>query len=175
MDSFSTAVKECRKKESSRVLENASIEHAKELFLNLIEEGQVKKENISIVSGNLNTEFYSQLIDVTQKAMKEGVKVSLLVTNPDVKVENHPFANAIIEGGGNVCRAKKQIDAPHFIVVGDKRFRFETDHNQTKAIACFNNKEVGKVLNKLFEKITSTDLIDRITKVVPLNQLSAMA
>jgi len=163
MNGFSKAVKECREKESPRVLENASIEHAKELFVNLIEEGQSKKEDIAIVSGNLNREFYSQLVPVAKEALKTGINISLLIADPSVDTEGHPFVNVLLDGGGSVYKARTSlIDTSHFIVVGEKRFRLETDHAQTKALACFNNAEVGKVLNKAFVTLIKSDNVTRI-------------
>jgi sugar-specific transcriptional regulator TrmB len=164
MDSFSKAVEECRKKESTRVLQNASIVHAKELFLNLIDEARAKKENVAIVSGELNREFYSQLAETTQKALSEGIQVSLLVTNPDVRLDQHPFAQTILRAGGEVYEATEKLAAPHFIVVGDKRFRVETDHDQTKAIACFNNSVVGHALRELFDTLVKSSHVSHLAK-----------
>lgn len=165
MDDFSRAVVDCRKKEDERILENASIDHAKELFINLIDEGRVRKEKIAVVSGDLNREFYGQLVEVTRKALAAGTKMALLIVNPKFQIENHPFVQAVLEGGGEVYRAKDKIETPHFIVVGDKRFRVETDHAQTKAKACFNNSIVGKTLRKLFDNLISSKQVERIQSV----------
>ena len=45
------------------------------------------------------------------------------------------------------------FDQPHFIVVGRNRFRLETDHKKSKAVASFNNASVGAYLYDLFDKI----------------------
>lgn len=167
MKDFSKAIEECRRRESTRILENASIEHAKELFVNLIDEGRVRKEPIAIVSGDLNQDFYGQLVDGARKALAENTKITLLITNPSFQIDNHPFAQAIHQGGGKVYKATTKTEIPHFIVVGDKRFRVETDHAQAKAKACFNNSVVGKILRKLFDNFISSGSVKLISPSYP--------
>ena len=38
----------------------------------------------------------------------------------------------------------------HFVLVGDRRYRIETDDGRKDAIACFNNQTVGQVLENAF-------------------------
>jgi len=47
------------------------------------------------------------------------------------------------------------IKSAHFILVGDKRFRAETDHDQAKAIASFNRESIGETLSEIFTQIKS--------------------
>jgi hypothetical protein len=163
MDSFTKVLVECRKKESTRMLHNASIEHAKVLFENLIDMGRELKEPIRIVSGKLNTEFYGQLTDKAEQALKENTPIELVVVDPDINLDDNPFANIIRESGGHVYQTTEKIEYPHFILVGEKRFRLETDHAQTKAVACFNNIEVGTFLHKMFNLLKDYKLIEKVS------------
>lgn len=161
LSEFSKIVADCRKKESTKIIHNASYEHARELFINLIDEARVRKEDVLITSGNLNPDFYGVLIDDTKEAIKGGVKVKLAVLNPSADIKNNPFANMVLKEGGVVYKAKGEMKYPHFILVGDKRFRLELDHEQTKAIACFNNPGIGKFLKDNFEAIASSNLVEQ--------------
>lgn len=158
---FSKIIADCRKKESTKIIHNASYEHARELFINLIGEARVRKEDVIVASGNLNPDFYGELVDITKEAIKGGVQVRVAILNPTTDVKDNPFSAMILKEGGVVYKAKNEIRIPHFILVGDKRFRLEVDHEQSKAIACFNNRGIGEFLKNVFEKIVSSNLVER--------------
>jgi len=42
---------------------------------------------------------------------------------------------------------------PNFIVVGDNAYRYETNKDSIKAVANFNDPEMGKFISKLFTNI----------------------
>lgn len=72
----------------------------------------------------------------------------------ETDLRQHTFIRAIAAKSA-VYQAETRIDYPHFIVVGDKSFRFETSHTQAKAVASFNNPYVGGSLKAVFEKLKS--------------------
>lgn len=157
MDDFARVVAQCRADQSPRILNNASIEHAKVLFENLIKEGINRKEEIRLISGNLNEEFYNKLLYLADELIEQNINVQIIIAYPDTDIKNNQFANKINSVDKRcVYKAKQKINVPHFILVGDKRFRIETDHEETKAIACFNNEVVGKSLKTIFEQAKAT-------------------
>lgn len=155
-DEFKDIIESCRKdrKTCDRVIYNASMEHAtialENLFLVAIED----KQPVKMVSGNLNKAFYEKLIDQINEVLKNKCAVDLVVLNHEANLTDNGFANAIKKSEyGRVSQITDTINAPHFCLVGDRCFRIETDHSQTKAAICFNNPEVGKFLEKLFKEL----------------------
>lgn len=160
---FSKLVKYCRESLSNKLIYNASIEHAKELVKNLIEVAGERKEDIRIVTGHLHKDFYENLCDTIQDTLKKGVKVQLAVLNPDTNLTGHRFSDLIRDNGGEVFKAKEEIKFPHFVLVHDNRYRLETDHEQTKAVACFNDPRIGNFLKRHFHEIISDG--NRMSKI----------
>ena len=69
-------------------------------------------------------------------------------------LEDNDFYNLVHNHkNGTTFKAINQVKIPHFILVGLDRFRVETNHKQTKAIACFKNTTIGNILNNQFEDI----------------------
>lgn len=163
---FSKLIKDCRSKKLDRLIYNASEDHAIDLFSNLIDEAKVTGEPVRITSGNLRRDFYGSLLEPIQKAMDNGVTVQLAVLDPTTDLTDHPFVKLILSGNGDVYRAtKEKIKTPHFILVGGNRFRLETDHKQTKAVACFNNSKIGNILNVQFDNIIELESMERMRAV----------
>lgn len=156
---FLKLVSECRKKQSSLMIHNASYEHAKILFINLLQEASVRKEDVIITSGKLYLDFYNSLIDETEKILKNGVKIRLAVINPEPDLEQHPFVSLLRKYNATIYTATASCSLPHFILIGDKRFRLETDHEQTKAVASFNNQQIVSVLKSIFEESISRQIL----------------
>jgi|WetSurSiteA1Bulk_404760.scaffolds.fasta_scaffold67350_2 hypothetical protein len=160
---FSKMVSDCRKKESTQIIHNASYEHAKILFNNLIQEAGEKNEDITIVSGELFLDFYESLIPDTEKALQKGIKISLAVCNIPENFDTHPFVSLLKKYNMSIYKPVEGcVSLPHFIVVGTKRFRLEIDHKQTKAIACFNNEQIGKILKTIFDQCISKNLLQPV-------------
>lgn len=156
---FLKLVDECRRKQSSQMIHNASYEHAKVLFANLIQEAGDLKEDVIIVSGELHQDFYGSLTEETECALKKGVRVRLAVLSPGADMEQHPFVDLLRRYNATIYTPSNSLSIPHFILVGDKRFRLETDHKQTKAVASFNNQQAGAVLKDIFENCISKNLL----------------
>lgn len=160
---FVELVKDCYEKKRSRIIHNASIEHAKVLFQYLFTAATDGRKEVEIVSANLNKEFYGALVTDAQGALDKGCKVSLIVLDPETDISDNLFANTVNNHTmGKVWKSQELLKAPHFILVGDNQFRLETDHAQTKAMASFNNKEVGSFLKECFGELQNT-----IAKQIP--------
>lgn len=157
-DDFVELVEKSREKKSSQTIYNASIEHAEVLLKNLFKVAIDNKKDVKIVSGNLNDDFYKKLVDDARKAFEKGCKVSLIVLNQKVDLKDNAFANAVKNNAsGEVLQQTKSTTCflPHFMLVGKDAFRIEKDHEQTKAIASFNDQEIGTVLYESFEELKS--------------------
>lgn len=161
LSEFAKVVAESRKKESPRMIYNASIDHAKLLFTELIQDAIERKEDIRIVSGELNPTFYGALTDDATRALDKKITIKLIVLNPDIDLTKNPFVSILLNKGGEVYKAKSKLDMPHYILVGDKRFRLELDHKQAKAVASFNNEGIGKTLKNNFDNIVFSKEVDR--------------
>lgn len=150
---FVKLVRYCRKRHDSKTIFNASFSHALVLAKNLLDCAKETGEPVRIVSGNLEKDFYEGL---TEK-IKELQDVEVIVLNPGSKISENSFVQELKkkEAKGEsvkVIQASKDMSSklPHFILVGKNKFRVETDHEHAKALACFNNSEVGGILSQAF-------------------------
>ncbi len=145
---YEKIVEKYRKKESENVLTNLSRPHAKILFDNLLKIAEDKKEQVCIYSGTLNKDFYNQLVDSVKSAL-EKTEVLVAVSN-DEDMKGNDFAKAVDESDNGKLKigVKSEFYAgyPHFILVGDKRYRLEKDDVTKEAIACFNDPILGEML-----------------------------
>ncbi len=157
MKTYEEIVKFHRKKESGAVLENLSNAHAKILFENLLEVAAEKGEKVYIYSGTLNKEFYEQLTKTIKSTMeKSDVFVAVAKPREKNQVANNAFAEAVKSGGGELKEGAESFmgeDFPHFILVGNNRYRFEKDDTTKEAIACFNDPRLGGLLVQAGEKL----------------------
>ena len=151
MSDFKKLVAYCRKHDRTRTIWNASRDHATVLFEALIEEAVIQREDIKITTGNFDPAFYGLLKESIIGAMKKGVGVEVIVETPNVDLSGHPLAEAIKSQGGHVYTSRTKEDFPHFILVGKSSFRMETDHDQTKAMASFDNSIMGSFLLSNFD------------------------
>jgi len=155
MDSFEALVKKYRKRKSPQVIHNASKKHAEILIRNLLQEALEKNENIKIVSGNLDDKFYNNLAEELGDCLNAGIQVEVVVLNSR-DLSGNRFAEKIRENSnGTLIQNNKdeEINFPHFVLVGENKFRSETNHNKARAIASFNNPSICETLSDIFEKI----------------------
>jgi len=153
MEEFRKIVEECRKGKKNRIIHNASKSHAYILFKNLIEVAQESNEEVRIVSGCLDLSFYKDLIEVTRSCLDSGVKFTVLVTGCDLDIQSNEFAQ-LINGhvkGKLITNSRELNDnVPHFIIVGDNKYRLELDDELSTAIANFNDPVVADSLIEVF-------------------------
>ncbi|MBF0633636.1 MAG: hypothetical protein HQK85_03160 [Nitrospinae bacterium] len=155
---FEQLVKECRSRKIDRTIYNASRGHAHVLLRNLFETAHENnaKDAIKIVSGDLDSVFYGSLGQAVCDASTNGCEVSILVMNPKSDLDNNPFIRALKDKPGITCIQYKGPGiklAPHFVLVGKNKYRFEVDHTEAKAEANFNDPVFGGFLNALYKEI----------------------
>lgn len=155
MDSFERIVRDCAKNERSRVIENASQEHALVLIRVLFETAMRHKEHVRILSGSLLRPFYEKLIDTARQALDSGVDFSVLVRTGK-QLEGNGFAELMAEhGNGSIATLEDDDEGPpHFVVVGARRYRVEMDDERKIALASFNDDTIAPLLLKLHDGLT---------------------
>ncbi|MBI5562050.1 MAG: hypothetical protein HY894_04240 [Deltaproteobacteria bacterium] len=153
-DSFEALVEKCRSKRLPTIIYNASKDHAEALCKNLLQVAVEERKDVRIVSGNLDSDFYGRMEADVRKALETGCKVDLIVLNAETDLSNNAFAKAVRQMNGNVLQQSTgRIVSPHFMLVGKELFRIEKDHEQAKAIASFNNPDIGETLFKYFDEV----------------------
>lgn len=169
--SFEEKVDYCRENLAPDLIENAAVDHALYLFKSLLSVAVSEKEPVRIVSGHLKSEFYDNLSDQLDQCIDAGVDIELLILNGNVHVNNSSFASKIdTYSHGKVYKAPKgyELNAQHMLLVGDRaeRYRLETDHEQTKAVASFNGPSMGETLlstyRQLKELLTNPPAFDSV-------------
>jgi len=144
-------IDDCYAKKLNQEIDNANQEHAFLLFEKLLDKADRDKEDVKIISHQLFASFYERLIDKVQKIIDNENKVDIIIETKVEDDQNNAFYSKFKEF---ILKASPNfIELPNFIVVGDHAYRYETDKNSIKAIANFNDPEMGKFINKLFEDI----------------------
>jgi len=69
--SFEEFVKECSDKNLSTIIQNASKEHALTLFQELLDSSIKNNETVKIISGNLDDDFYNNLVPTLKDCLKK--------------------------------------------------------------------------------------------------------
>jgi len=157
MDAFEKLVKYCRENDKDILIDNAAWEHALFLFYNMLDIAIERKASVRIVTGSMNGDFFCEkgIVDRVQQLIANCTSIHVLVVNnPSFDVDKHPCAKRINDyEHGRVLVAQSPVPVPHMLLIGDdaKCFRYETDHEQTKAVASFNNAEMGSSMNSLYE------------------------
>ncbi len=171
-DAFIKLVKKCRTQKLDHMIQNAAREHALVLFNELIEsatdDGVV--DPIRIVSGHLDDNFYSKLVPLVEKYISNsGSNIEVIVLDPNFDKSANSFAQTVDRAtNGSLHVLSEDIYSElkshaHFIIIGNNKFRYETDHDQTKATASFNNASIGgtimDIFNRLHNIITRSDQV----------------
>ena len=156
MEEFRDIVEECRKGKKNRIIHNASRNHAYILFKNLIEEAKENNEEVRIVSGCLDLSFYDDLVEITRSCLDNGVKFTVLVAGCDFELSSNKFAQLINshDNGTLITNSDISINGPHFIIVGDNKYRLELDDDLSTAIANFNDPVVADSLIEVFSDLS---------------------
>lgn len=160
MDSFEDKVDYCRKNDTNDLIDNAAWDHALYLFKSLLSVAAEQKEDVRIISGHLRSDFYGALSKEIEACIKSGSNINVYVLKDDLIIADHVFAKQVHDyknGNVTILSDKNNAGIPHMLLIGDegKRFRLETDHAQTKAVASFNNKNMGKMLLNIYDEFIS--------------------
>ncbi|MDQ6950809.1 MAG: hypothetical protein Q9M26_04010 [Mariprofundales bacterium] len=156
MYNFEKLVEKCRKDEKYFVIHNASRAHARILFQNLLIESAEKHEDVCLLSGKLDAKFYDDLLPDVTKALQAGVKVRVLIAENDSKAPpSQRFIDAVCQFENGTVRTNTDLSSniPHFIVVGDHKYRLELDDDASRAVANFRDEMVGQRLVSGFNDV----------------------
>lgn len=166
MNNYRELVERLAKSNSSEKIPNATIDHAAVLIENLFAHAH---EKVRILSGQLNKNVYGAsgvfekaraFLRGEHEASKEGGRrFEILLEAPSSDIGENPLVRLCREETefSNICEVKyisdpkdKEINC-HFILVDGKAWRFEPDKETPAAIACFNDPEIGKQLDEMFD------------------------
>jgi len=162
-DQFKTRVDRCKRKLAPDIIDNAGREHAKYLVEALLDVAASKKEPVVIVTGVFDPGFYGDLVASFQKCVNAGVTIDVIVLDGS-RLDSHPITKAISSPRLSVRTIDSMQDpetatAPHFVLVGDRRYRLERDHDHDIAVASFNDVQMGRWLKSIYAW-----LVERLTK-----------
>jgi len=141
---------------SSRLINNADIEHAKVAVEAVLDVAIEDKKDVCIVTDSLRKDFYSneKLVSKARELLTNKNKIEIIVLDPNADLTQNTFADVVRDDSyGSILLGDKKHSAPHFIVAGDRVFRLETNHNQTKATISFNNESIGSCLLAEFNRL----------------------
>jgi len=138
----------------NRPIYNCETGHALFTFHELLDLANKEKYSVRIVSSRFNSEFYGKLENDIDKCLNNGSEVSVICTSYDMDLTGNKFVDTIKTHKNGYFRQVKDnnLSIPHFILVGDKSYRLETDHLQAKAIINFNDDIWGNFLRERFEE-----------------------
>lgn len=166
MKSYAQIVERHRKYRIREMLPNDSLSHAAVLFHNILQAAIDSKLDVKIVSGSLMKQFYDQFVDKLNILLATNkVDVVLLDVDEDELRDNKFFEAVSKSDQGSIFRSSGIHS--HFILAGDRIYRFETDHLVGEAIANFNDVTMGKWL------LTQFDLLRGISSVYEPQAASA--
>ncbi len=138
---------------SNETISNGSLEHAKILAKYLFRYAKEKGQDIRIITGVLDKDFY-ELFSVTIKEILINNKVSII---SEKQYQKSNFADEINSSkNGNIrviAKSDKIKSLPHFILVGECAYRLETNDNLKLATASFNRPGVGNFLLDIFNRV----------------------
>jgi hypothetical protein len=126
------------------------------------------KRDVRIFSGDLCTEVFGchEVQNATERFLNNpGASLKILIQkeHDESWLENHSYGKFLKEkasdfsGSVSVRQAVGNYsdNINHFATKDDSSFRYETDHNESRAIANFNEPETTTGLNKVFDQAFS--------------------
>jgi hypothetical protein len=149
MNDFEKLVKKYYEDNSNEQISNGSMDHAKILVRYLFLRAKSKGEDVKIITGTLEKDFYN-LFTPSIKDILNNNKVSIISENTCV---DSAFKQAILNSSNGSIRENSTVSLPHFILVGDGAYRLETDDNLKLATASFNRPNIGKFLLDIFNSV----------------------
>jgi hypothetical protein len=161
-DDFDKLVLRCAGKDQksleNHTIFNASIDHAVILFKNLLKVAARDSQPVRIFSGCFDPIVYDRLLDDLQKVREANVPIALISECNEENLATNRFVNEVRNYQHSEVRALgDQLGLPHFIVVGDRSYRIETDDALKSARANFNDPSVGATLNTIFNNLVELE------------------
>ncbi len=156
MDSFLNLVETARSKKQDRQIKNASISHARVLVRDLLRSAIENGEDVRIVSGCLEADFYVDLCELAQKVFDSGHTISIILEDIDMARVNNGFFDLVDQNeNGRIWEVNvNKLDYfYHFTLVSNCRYRLETNHEAKEAVANFNDTGLGQRLHDRFTNL----------------------
>lgn len=154
---FQDLVNMCYKTRSPRLISNMSFAHAHVLIEKLFRLARDRKQDVRIITGSLNDEFYSEhASDVTNFLSDGAGKLEVIVVDPRWNATNNRFAKAAVDGKGTLLKVRQRtsmVGVPHFLLVGKEAFRVERDPEQVQAVASFFSPDFAAFLHNIFTEL----------------------
>jgi hypothetical protein len=155
---YAERVEAYRKGKSTYILQNNSIEHATIVIRNLLIFAGEHKLPVRLLSGELFPEVYDGLVPEASDAIRQGCDIRVITMCGASDLAHNKFYHAVIAGRSKdaVLTLGEPVESrQHFMLVGDKAYRVEDDHNTKRAYACFNDENaiMTAPLGCQFEKI----------------------
>lgn len=134
--------------------ENSSIAHAEIVVEFLFKLALETKQDIKILTGRLDGEFYNKFLTQATKVLQTN-KISIVTLNG---CDDSDFKTAIQDspkGEITESSANQFSKISHFLLVGDNAYRSEKHDLLKTAYVSFDNKFRGEFLSVMFDYIKS--------------------
>ena len=156
-DQYTDMVRRYAEIDSPEMIENASIGHALEIAKALFGSAERHGEDVRIVTGCLLAPFYRNLVEGAKKVLDKASIRVIVFSQPSKEIVDSEFYKTVTdhERGTVEFYPEPEGTEAHFILVGDRRYRIESDDRLATAFACFNDPSFGAFLLGMFAGILS--------------------
>ena len=152
-DDFRRLVDRCADSDRNFTIHNSSEDHARVLFEKLFSVARKKKEQIRIFSGRCDSNFYDGFVETIRGILESGGRVDVLAACKKSDLDSNRFFQTVKKHRNGSAKTVRGLDhVPHFIVVGNSRYRFEIDDVFKSAKANFGDSLTGTILTTLFDQ-----------------------
>lgn len=143
-------------------ISNGMVQHASALIETMLDHAKVE---VRIFTGTFDRAFYgkTKIVEAAQRFLSRPyARLRILIQKgaAPAELKAHPMVRAIqsmqgVHGEIEIWAAVgsyMEEDADHFTVMDSDGFRFETHHEECKAVANFNEPKTAKKLVEAFDK-----------------------
>jgi hypothetical protein len=157
---FERAVDTAFSVDSSDILQNGSLAHARYLIASLVKKASVARSDVKISSGSLNEFVFGsdEIIEAARAVLANGNRIDVVCEKTPDNGQENKFLQLLKEHE-ELCSAMQRDENiktegawRHFTLVGEKAFRIEISHKTAEAFGCFNNIAFADRLKNLFVK-----------------------
>lgn len=153
-ETYRALVERLAEANSPEVFSNGRAEHAAIIYETFL---KFAKLRLRIFCHNLSQQvFKAPLVQRMESALARGVQIEIITQEepesqelknaiPVWLLKNLPISLFRAKAGSNAATMQA-----NFATLDGKAYRFEQDHNNHQAFACFYNKEIADQLDKVF-------------------------
>lgn len=162
---YEQLVSQLAAQQSSELISNSSVDHAAVLVRYMF---KCASKAIRIFNGCLNKSVYGKddVISAARNFVEKGGRLEVVIQDgltPD-EISSHGFLQALNQTCSNntECQGSFELYAgndqvreipSHFLIMDGSGYRLESNKDQPVAFASFNDQQIAKSLNTLFERI----------------------